>query len=152
MKPGNYVMLVNRVREFKSNRNIEHTVVAVELEVVEVIGAPADSSHALGDVASWVIKIKGAADDNKDYFVGLIKDFLCVAWTAKARAGNPDAPECLESDVDEELFNHTTGEDNPLAGTYLKVSAFDDESKAGKTITRVSWGVPDDLERFVRAA
>ncbi len=144
IKPGNYVVKVMRCRMVDSFKG--HTNFIAELQVVESDVEDLD----VGSEPSFVINMEG---EYKDLALGNVADFMRAGLGSLAdRHGESRPADLDEVDVDEEVADTVTGEDNLLAGVFLTAKAWNHETRKGKDFTRIKWGVPDNLKELVQAA
>lgn len=142
--PGNYVVQVLRcqMREsFKGKNCFIAELLIVESDVEEL---------AKGAEPSFVINLDS---DYPDLALGNVADFMRAGLASLADQHDETRPDDLEEvEVDEEVADTITGEDNLLAGVYLTAKAWNHKTREGNDFTRIKWGVPDDVKKLASAA
>jgi hypothetical protein len=145
MAPGEYVLRVSAV-QWKEGRN--SNMVIVETEVLassyDATDPSTHESNREGTHPSIFIK-------EGDAFLSNMKEFICAA------SGFDQAGNCrpFSSTVDEAEAAAILGPDQPMAGAFVFVRAFEAKTRAGGTFTRINYlpvpvkgdGTPD-LEAF----
>lgn len=123
-KPGAFHAKVNACKALKDRKGVGVFVVETELTASSRDDLPA------GTLVSWVVKL------DKEPALGNIKGFAAAALGTTVNKITAEHIENLVSD------------DNPLAGTMLKVSAQDIITKSGHPFTKVSWLPMAEGEEF----
>ena len=145
IRPGDYLFMVNRVKIIESQAPGKDSYYVAELKVLEADKTEEDSKPNMpGSEASWLVELPG---EYPDLALGNIKAFLTAAYSSLS-VQNGDEP-LDDDDIDEEAADDAIGEDNPLAGVFLRGKAYHKATKKGGVFTRLNWSVPDDLEELV---
>jgi hypothetical protein len=141
---GNYVVQVLRckmVESFKKNQ----TFIA-ELRIVETD----NEDLSVGQEPSFVINLDG---EYPDLALGNVADFMRAGMASLGDQHDESRPEDIdEVEINEAEADSIAGEDNLLAGVFLTAKAWNHETRKGNDFTRIKWGVPDDVKKFVSAA
>lgn len=127
--PGLFLVEIEKVKNDKTRKGRPFFV--VEMKVLESSNL---KDHPVGTSMSWMVML------DQDAALGNIKHFLTIAC---------DVP---ENDVDEALATEACGEDNPLRGTKLRVSAVNILTREKKDFTKVKFFSADtsaaDMQRY----
>lgn len=144
IRPGNYLYKINRVKVQESQVGSKSFFVA-ELEVLAADKTDDDvKPNGVGENVSMIVEVPGKYPELS---FGNIKAFLKAAYGTIAEASGEDGP--TDEDIDEEMTEAATSEDNPLAGVFVYAKAFNKLTKQGKDFTRVDWSVPSNLKELL---
>lgn len=129
-EPGNYVVLINRIKHGETRKGVDFFVVETKVLESDCAAIPA------GSECSWMVTL------DKDAALGNIKSF------AMAATG------CADNEVDEAGILELVSDRQPLAGQVMRVEAFNKPTRDGKPFTRVKWLAPTDVEaaRYTKLA
>lgn len=140
-KPGNYTAQIVRCKEIET-RGKDVAFIA-EFEIVE-----SDNPECpVGYRPSFYV-----ADDPEypTMALGNIMDFLRAGLASLATAqGDPIDPEDVQ--VDKEIAESSTGEENLLAGAFVRVYAYNKPTRKGNDYTRFEWSVPKNVALLAAA-
>lgn len=137
--PGNYTVRVEKCKEGETRANkpffaAECRILASNCEELKV-----------GATASFFILF----DEYPELSLGNVADFMNAAMKSYFIQHTMQIPDGFE--VDEEIANEISGEENILAGTILDVEAYNKQTKGGTDFTRFKWTpvTPEKLLQFV---
>jgi len=84
---------------------------------------------------------------NKDAALGNVNYFMGAAYSMVGEVnGEPFDP---DNDLTDELCNYAISDENPFAGYYLNVYAYDVETRNGGTFTRHKFSTPDNIKELM---
>lgn len=140
LKPGNYTVRINRCRELETRA--KKTAFIAELEVVESDNAECPVGYQPSFFCQEDPRYPQMA-------LGNIADLLRAALASMAADGTK--PESIE--LSKELAMSVTGEENLLAGTFVRVYVYNKKTKEkGNDFTHHSWSIPENLAELTAAA
>jgi hypothetical protein len=120
--PGEYVVEVVKCFTMRSRKR-------EDLFIVECLIKESDNNERrAGSKASWVVNFK------QDAALGNIKAFV-----AACSGISPSNQKAVDEQVDEESCEYAVDDDNPLAGTMLRLSAVNKITRAGNDFTLHLW-------------
>ena len=131
-EPGLYLVEVNRVKLGKTRKGEDFFVVETKLLESDNENRPEGSS------CSWMVMFK------HDAALGNIADFCRAGLYACAvqNEADPGVKHFEEIEIEDDDAEEICSEENPLAGTVLKVEAVNVKTRAGKDFTKVTWAPP----------
>lgn len=124
--PGEYVVRLQAIKHIQTRMQKDAFVVETRIVESNVDKLPAKSE------CSWMVTM------DKDAAPGNIVGFV-VAATG-----------CTPEEVDEAGVLALVGKDQPLAGHFMRISAFNKPTRDGKPFTRVKWQMltPEELKQY----
>lgn len=130
-QPGNYRVQVDRVKMVKSQTN-GRDFFTVETTVIE----SDNEKLGTGMKPSWLVELPGKFPATA---LGNVKDFLLAGYGYLFKEQGLPLP--TKEQIGDKEADEAIGEENPLAGAVLSVSAFNKVTKQGNDFTRVRWSV-----------
>ena len=118
--PGNYLVEIQRCKEGETRKKIPFFV--VECKIIQ----SDNPDMKVGTDCSWLVMM------DKDAAPGNIKAFVMAAAGVE------------EDEVDEAGCEEICSERQPLAGTKMRVEAYNKPTKAGMPFTRLNWELVED--------
>lgn len=120
LRPGNYKVRVDRVKEGESRKN--GGFIAVEMTILEIIDSATDRPHVLGEQTTYMYMTKF------DSFLGNWKAFV-MGVTG-----------CDESEVTEEESANIISDKQPFSGLICPLQTVNIVTRAGHDFTKAIWG------------
>jgi hypothetical protein len=132
--PGNFVVRIEKCKQGETRSN--KPFFAAECRILE-----SDAEELkVGSSASFFVLF----DEFPELSLGNVADFMNAAMASYFVQNKMDPPEDFE--VDEEIAEEISGEENILAGTLISVEAFNKKTRANKDFTRYKWTpITDEL-------
>jgi hypothetical protein len=125
--PGNYVVRIERCKQDKTRMNKDFF--AAECRIL----ASDTEDLKVGSTASFFVLF----DEYPELSLGNVADFMNAAMKSYFAQNSMQMPEGFE--VDEEVADEISGEENILAGTLIAVEAFNKKTRADTDFTRFKW-------------
>ncbi len=131
--PGQFWLKINEVKTGRAgvtefNPDGDYDYFAVELEIVH----STTPERPAGTFVNWMVSMKHSKMERM--YARDIKNFLMAAYTARLDGNAPN-----NSDIDANVFEKTVGEEQPLAGVYIKGVAKTVPTKSGGEFTTLTW-------------
>lgn len=134
--PGNYVVRIEKCKQGKTRS--DKPFFAAECRILE-----SDTEDLkVGSTASFFVLF----DEYPELSLGNVADFMRAGMSSYFVQNKMDPPGDFE--IDEEIAEEISGEENILAGTLISVEAFNKKTKAGNDFTRFKWTpITDELAK-----
>lgn len=116
--PGNYVLEVEEVKTFVSQKHRGRNYFVAEFSVLSTTSP----DYSPGSRVSWLVNM------DQDSALANVKGFAMAL----------DA-DMSEEDITQEGMDHLISSDNPAAGSKVKANAYTIKTKAGHDFTKLSW-------------